>query len=394
MRVDQESFAALRTPAGAAVLAEVATYDLDGPALLPALSALRRRHPEALVSAAAGQVRLRRRAAAKFGADAHLMFFTADGVEQATRAPVATLRARRFVDAGRVLDLCCGIGGDLVALARAGLAVTGVDVDPLTADVARANASALDLADRVTVRCADATAEPLAGWPAAFCDPARRSGGRRVFDPAGYVPPYDFLARLAAAVPLTAAKVAPGIPHELLPPGVEAEWISDGGEVKEAALWFGPLATATRRATVLPAGATLVAEDAESPVGPLGRFLYEPDGAVIRAHLVSEAAAGFGGRRIDPMIAYLTADALVPTPFARPYEITDAFGFSLKRLRALLRDRSVGQVTVKKRGSAVDPALLRRQLRLSGSAHATVVLTRVAGAPTVILCEPVRPPLR
>ncbi|HVX44650.1 MAG TPA: class I SAM-dependent methyltransferase, partial [Mycobacteriales bacterium] len=238
------------------------------------------------------------------------------------------------------------------------------------------------------VECAAAVTYPLAGVRAAFCDPARRGGGRRVFDPRAYSPPFDFLLELAAAVPMTGAKVAPGIPHALVPAGAEAEWISDEGEVKEAALWFGPLATAARRATLLPSGATITTEGARLECGPLGRYLYEPDGAVIRSHLVAEAGRSLGARLIDPEIAYLTADSLTATPFAKAYEITDSFGFSLKRLRAVLRAQDVGTVTIKKRGSALDPATLRRQLRLSGSREATVVLTRVAGAPTVLLCQP------
>jgi hypothetical protein len=388
--VNLDAFRALRTAEGERVLAEVCARGVEESTLLATISALRARFPEPLVSAAVTQARLRQRAQAKFGADAAAMYFTPDGMEQATRASVAAHRAGRFAGSGRVLDLCCGIGGDLIALARRGVAVHGVDTDPLTVEVAAANAAALGLTG-VTVECADATAVPLTGWPAAFCDPSRRSGGRRVFNPRAYSPPFDFLSDLAAAVPATGAKVAPGIPHELVPAGAEAEWVSDGGDVKEAALWFGPLSTVERRATLLPSGVTLTSAGAVAEVGPVGRWLYEPDGAVIRAGLVAEAAELVGGRLVDPTIAYVTADSLVHSPFSTAYEVTDSFGFSLKRLRTELRQRDVGSVTVKKRGSAIDPEALRRDLRLSGSVPATIVLTRVAGAPTVLLCEPVRP---
>ena len=199
------------------------------------------------------------------------------------------------------------------------------------------------------------------------------------------------MRELAAAVPLTGAKVAPGIPHDAVPAGAEAEWVSVGGEVKEAALWFGPLATAARRATVLPSGSTLVATaDGPPPVGTPGEWLYEPDGAVIRAGLVGEVVAALpGGRLLDPTIAYVAADGPVPTPYARAWRVTDVLPFSLARLRAVLRARGIGRVTVKKRGSAVDPETLRRQLRLAGPGpEAVVVLTRVAGARTALLCEP------
>jgi SAM-dependent methyltransferase len=389
--VDLEAFRALRTAAGVRVLAEVGARDTGESSLLATVTALRRDHPADMVTAAVTQARLRDRARAKFGADADRMFFTPDGLEQATRTAVATHRAARYAGYGRVLDLCCGVGGDMVALARAGLAVHGVDRDPLTVEVALANAEALGLSALVTAAVADAERIPLAGWPAAFCDPGRRTGrhggGRRVFDPAAYSPPFRFLGTLAAAVPRTGAKVGPGIPHGLVPAGVEAEWVSDGGAVKEAALWWGELATAHRRATLLPGGHTLTDTGAVAEPGPVGRYLYEPDGAVIRSGLVAEAAVLLGARLLDPTIAYLTADRPVDTPFATGYAVLDALPFSLKRLRELLRARGVGAVTVKKRGSPIDPALLRRELRLSGSGHATVVLTRVAAAPTTLLVE-------
>lgn len=392
-RVDLAAFRALRTPAGAAALRAVTGRDVGAAGLLATLGAMRADHPEPLVSAAVTQVRLRERARPKFGPDAGVMFFTPDGVEQATRGSVGRHRAARLAAAGpdRVLDLCCGIGGDLIAFARAGFQVHGVDADPLTAAVAQANVDVLGLA--ATVECARAADVPLPGWPAVFCDPARRHGGRRVFDPRGYSPPVDAVLAICAAVPLAVAKLGPGIPHHLVPAGVEAEWVSEGGTVLEAALWFGPLATTTRRATLLPAGHTLTDEALDAaPVGTPGRWLYEPDGAVIRAHLVAEVAARIHGWLLDPTIAYITADSLIDTPFARAYEVTDVMPFSLKRLRALLRDREVGRVTIKKRGSAIDPAQLRQALRPAGPAEATVVLTRVAGAPTTLICRPAPAP--
>jgi hypothetical protein len=68
--------------------------------------------------------------------------------------------------------------------------------------------------------------------------------------------------------------------------------------------------------------------------------------------------------------------------------VTDVLPFGVKRLRALLRERDVGRVTVKKRGTTVTPEQLRPALRLRGAAEATVVLTRVAGEQSVLIVEP------
>jgi SAM-dependent methyltransferase len=414
---DLASFSALLTDEGRVLLDGLRGYQPDQE--LAIATRLRRDHPAELVSAALGQARLRQRAVAKFGAeDASVMFFTADGVEQATRTSVATRRAERFRALGvqRLADLCCGIGGDAIALARAGMTVLAVDRDPLTCAVARANAAVLGLADRIEVRCADVTETDTSAYDAVFADPARRGtpqriarrgtpegtarraspgggAGRathgRIFDPEGYSPPLSWAIDTARRAPYAAVKTAPGLPHELIPEAAEAEWISDGGEVKEAVLWFGTTPS-TRRATLLPGPRTLVGSGLPDPApGPVGRWLYEPDGAVIRAHLVADVAGQVGGRLIDERIAYVTADELRPTPFATAYEITDVLPFHLKRLRALLREREVGVLTVKKRGSAVEPEELRRKVKPQGPNAATVFLTRVAGAPSMLIGHPV-----
>ncbi len=388
---DLAAFTALLAPEGQTLLAALRDYD---PAQeLAVASRLRRDHPAELVSAALGQARLRQRAVAKFGAeDAYRMYFTPNGVEQSTRATVGTHRAARLkaLGVGSVADLCSGVGGDALALARAGISVLAVDRDPLTAEVARANAAALGLDGLIEVRCADVTEIDTRPYDAVFVDPARRGGRGRIFDPEAYSPPLSWAMDAARKAPHAALKIAPGIPHETVPDEAEAEWISDGGDVKEAVLWFGTEPGA-RRATLLPSGASLTGRGLpDPPVRPVGRYLYEPDGAVIRAHLVAEVAEELDGGLIDATIAYVTADALVPTPYASAYEITDELPFNLKKLKALLREREVGNLTVKKRGSAVEPEEIRRKVRPKGPNAATVLLTRVAGAPTMLIGRPAR----
>ncbi|MFF7182201.1 SAM-dependent methyltransferase [Streptomyces sp. NPDC008121] len=389
---DLAAFTALLTPEGQALLA--ALRDHDPAQELAVVSRLRRDHPAELVTAAVGQARLRQRAVAKFGADdAYRMYFTPHGVEQSTRATVGAHRARRLAELGvrSVADLCGGIGGDAIAFARAGISVLAVDRDPLTAEAARANAEALGLADLIEVRRADVTEIDTAPYDAVFVDPARRGGRGRIFDPEAYSPPLSWAIEAARRAPHAALKIAPGVPHEAVPEDAEAEWISDGGDVKEAVLWFGTTPGAVR-ATLLPSGTSLTGRGLPDPaVRPVGRYLYEPDGAVIRAHLVAEVAEGLdGGGLIDETIAYITADSLTPTPFATAYEITDRLPFNLKKLKALLREREVGTLTVKKRGSAVEPEELRRKLKPNGPHSATVFLTRTTGAPTMLIGHPAR----
>ncbi|MDN5854456.1 MAG: class I SAM-dependent methyltransferase, partial [Actinomycetia bacterium] len=261
---------------------------------------LRRTYDADLVAAALTQVRLRAKAAAKLGLDAASMYFTVDALEQATRGTVAQHRAARVRAAGidSAIDLGCGIGGDLIALARTGVSADGVDIDPLRARIATANLDALGFPG--SVREADATTVDSGPYGIAFVDPARRDGRGRTFDPRQCTPDWDFVSGLLSGP--AAAKVAPGIDHDLVPDGVEAEWVSDGGDLVEACLWSEPLATTRRRASVLPGGATLTEADdpGEAPVRRPGAYLYEPDDAVIRAHLVTAVAAAADGWLVDP----------------------------------------------------------------------------------------------
>ncbi|GLZ76537.1 methyltransferase [Actinorhabdospora filicis] len=388
--------AELRTPEGAALLAAATELAERDPAR--AAVALRAHTADpALASAALNQATLRLAARAKFGADARLMFFTRDGLEQATRPAVAARRAARLArTASRVADLCCGIGTEAIALARAGLSVVAVDADAATAAIARMNAEALGLAGLIEVRHEDALVTDLTGCDAVFADPARRDArGRRVFDPEGYGPPLSALVARAGEVPCAVIKVGPGIPHEAIPSKaeaglVEAEWVSIDGDVVEAALWLGTAARVPFRATVMRDGEVreLTGEGEPAPVGPPGRYLYEPDGAVLRTYLVSELARDLDARLADATIGYLHADELRPTPFARAYRVGEPLAFNVKALRRELRERGVGRLTVKKRGADIDPDALRRQLKPEGPNAATLIVTRVDGKRVAFLGEP------
>ncbi|MFL6108144.1 MAG: THUMP-like domain-containing protein [Marmoricola sp.] len=383
--MDLDAFEWLLTEPGQRLL-ELATAAPEDP--LKASGTLRKEAAAEHVAAALTQVDLRRRAVEKFGSNAARMYFTPDGLEQATRLTVARHRAARLVasGAGTAIDLGCGIGGDLIAIAETGVTTAGIDLDPVRVAVARANLAALGLPGAVAV--SDATKVEHGGFDVAFADPARRSARGRTFAVDDWTPPWPFVLGLLARD--ACVKVAPGIPHDLVPDGVEAEWVSDHGEVKEAALWSGGLASAVRRATVIGEGglATLTEDDDPgADVRQVGEFLYEPDGAVIRAGLVTAVAAGVGGGLVDEHIAYVTADAAFRTPFARGYRVREELPYREKQLRGALRERGIGRLTIKKRGVAVVPEELRKRLALSGDAEGTIVLTRVAGQGVCLLVE-------
>ncbi len=396
--MDLDGISTLLTRDGWALLESLPTYD-ESAALVLTEQLQRDGHAPALVAAALTQSRLRAAARAKFGPFADSMLFTPTGLEQATRLPVAARHAQRFASAGitRVADLGCGIGADSMAMAGLDREVVAVEQDEVTAAIATVN---LRHWPEATVRHEDAMTTSLNGIEGAFLDPARRAtSGRRLLDPRAGSPPLSFVHELAGRLPAVGMKTAPGIPHHLVPNGAEAQWISVDGDVVEAGLWFGRVARegVRRSALVLDSagGGTEVTDagmtDAQpAPVGEVGAFLYEPDGAVIRSGLVAAVATQLEGRLIDRSIAYVTADRLTSTPLARAYAVDDVFGFQLKTLRTWLRDRGVGRLTIKKRGTAVEPEQLRKQLRLSGDNEATIVLTRVAGKQSVLAVRPIK----
>ena len=384
--MDLDAFRWLRTDEGQRLLERASS--LEGPAL-KVQDALRKDASAAHVALALSQVELRRHAEAKFGDLAARMYFTRDGLEQATRIRVARHRAARLVAAqvDTAVDLGCGIGGDLIATAEAGITAAGVDLDPVRVAVAEANLDALGLPGAVGV--ADATTLDHSPFAVAFADPARRTARGRTFSVDDWTPPWPFVESLLRRD--ACVKVAPGIPHDLVPEGVEAEWVSDHGEVKEAALWSGRLATTQRRATVIGDRGLATLTDEDDPgaeVRGVGAFLYEPDGAVIRAGLVTAVADGVGGGLVDEHIAWVTGDAAYRTPFARGYRVLEELPYREKQLKAALRERNIGPLTIKKRGVRVSPEELRKRLALRGDEAATLVLTRVAGAGSAFLVEP------
>lgn len=343
---------------------------------------------------------LRQLAGEKFSR-AGKMTFTRPALAQASSEVVSTYRAHRYQAAGfdAVADLGCSIGGDSLALA-AKAEVTGIEWDEVRLAMAQENVRVYGHGSRFHALRADLMALSPLPLPALFFDPARRDdAGRRFHSVHRYRPPLNLVARWRQTVPHAGVKISPAVDYGELPAEAEVEFISVAGEVKEAVLWYGDLHSGVaRRATLLPGEYSLTTGELPREgieVTAARAYLYEPDGAVIRAHLVEALAARLGATKIDPEIAYLTADSAEHTPFARCFGVEAAFPFQLKRLRHYLHGRGIGRVTVKKRGSPLDPDQLRRQLRLSGDEgkHCILFLTRVEGEATVLAAQEIREPV-
>lgn len=381
----------LLSPEGLRLLDSLPTYSSTDDVVRIVAQLRKEGHGPGLVAAVLSQSRLRAKARVKFGPFADRMLFTEAGLEQATRLSVAAQHAGRFQRAGVqwVADLGCGIGADALAIAALDIEVTGVERDEVTAAVASFNLAPWSNA---RVEQADVTDFDLSGIDGVYLDPARRNASRRLSNPADWSPSLDFAFGLARRFP-TGVKLAPGIDRDLLPAEAEAQWVSVGREVVEVGVWFGSLARDGIRGAALVIGdgvtdeltAASASEDAE--LGSLGEFVYEPDGAVIRARLIGDLVRRLGGRMLDPTIAYFTSGALVATPFATAFRVIESFPFDERILKKELAARGIGTLEIKKRGMDVDPAQLRTRLNLKGRESATLILTRVAGKRVALLAE-------
>ena len=365
------------------MLAQVAGIAGDS---LRAQKQLRRDFPPAMCRAGLALADVRRRGADKF-ARAEEMFFDREGLEMATREEVARYRAWRLREAGDVADLCCGIGGDLVALGQ-GRTVWAVDADRRRLVMARHNGEVHGV-ERAHFIAADVqTLDPKADT--VFIDPARRSNCRRRRGEE-YSPPLSWITDVRRRVPQVVVKVGPAIPERDLPGACEVEFVSSGGQCREGVLYFGACATTRRRATLLPSRHTLEsATGPEVPVAPPGTYIYDPDPAVVRSHLLDELARQIGAWKLDPHIAYLSGDALGKSPFIRSYRLISWQPFQLKKLRQTLRDQGLYPREIKKRGFPMEPPELQRQLRIPKGGHpATLLLARLGEKPAVFICESV-----
>ncbi|HEX5473001.1 MAG TPA: hypothetical protein VFW73_14005 [Lacipirellulaceae bacterium] len=372
-----------------ALLGELAADTLP---LHTAVSRLRRRLTQNRTHLLIEQVELRRRAAAKF-TQAHRMFFTRIGLEQATDDRVACYKAARFASAGwigkagGIVDLCCGIGGDLAALAGITPAI-GIDREGVTAHFASANTG-------TAVHALDVKDFDLSSAAAFHMDPDRRPTGRRTTSIETCEPNRVAIERLLQQVPNAAIKLAPAteVPIDWQE-RCELEWISRGRECRQLVAWHGELARGSGKcsATILSAARRFVprtiAGEPKQPVHIVekpDRYVFDVDPAVLAAKLNGALAAEHQLDALGDGPTYFTGPSAIDDPALSCFQVDEVVPFQLTILAKHLSARRIGQLEIKKRNIDVDPEKLRCQLKLRGSNNATLLITRVAGRPTAIL---------
>ena len=376
----------LAAPAADRLLAEADALVAGG--TTPAgVAALRRDHPDAPVPEALELAEARRRGSGKFAESRRLLLDRA-GVEQATSELVADWKAKRFGDRA-VLDLCCGIGGDAMALARRGPCI-GVDLDPVRAFMCGVNAGVETRVDSVEDTLIDA--------PFVHLDPARRdeASGRRSWRLEDLRPDVDAIRRIVDQAEGAAVKLGPGLP--LPAPWLHARQsvsvIAEHGRLVQAIIWTGTLARdAACEAVDLPSGRTLEGEASawSSTSDGVGETIVEMHPAVERLGLGPAALAvelGADADRFGEIAAGLgllsgpaaSIDGIDATWF-RAVRVLETLPARLDRvesaLQRVLDELGPREIVVRTRGRAIEVDAWARRLgglsRGVSGAHAGVV---------------------
>ena len=373
----------LLSAAGADALSGGDHLTLSPQTMLGDLTRLRRAAGEH-AAAVAETIRLRRSAVSKLGAAAGKWLLTDEALQQASPQLVAEHRAERLQGLG-VHDVTCSIGSDLASLAVQCPITLGSDIDPV-----RARMAAYNLRDSAAWCVVGDALRPVSRHLLPYADPARRTVGGRRITSADTVPSVADLDRAWAHRP-PVLRVPPGIDYDGLSRPGEVEIVSLDGSAREAVLWPSELATVGRRASVLSSsggGYQLTDDEPDDvPVADPGRWIVDPDPAVVRSHLVRHFAARHGLWQLDPHLAYLTGD--VRPPVGRAFEIIDSARFREKTVASWLLAAGAGTVEIKVRGLDVDPDALRQRLRpaLKGpkAITRTVILARVGSGQAAYL---------
>jgi hypothetical protein len=365
------------------LLEEIARSDIRAASVL---ARLRREWSFEVVAACIELVKARAKARAKF-AHPERMFADVAGVEQSTSEGVATHKALRFRRAApeRIVDLCCGIGGDTMAIAD--IAPTlGVDLDPLRAWMAARNAGCeTECADIASVSTADTVAH---------LDPDRRVGGRRVWRLADYRPGPETIERVVRESVGAAIKLGPGIDFDELPEpdATEIEIIGDRGTLVQAVLWSGTLAEqpGRRTATRLPEGVSLTGVPQLIPVQPTpDAWLHAVDPAIERTDLVGVLCEHVGcDAALHHRLGLLTSDTPSASPWLTSFELLAEMPWRVKTVKSWLQEHDGGVVTIRTRGGAVETVKAQRQLRGRGETPYTVFVLRVGKKVRALITRP------
>ncbi len=368
-----------------------AWLDTVDTAAISTLTKLRNELDPARTKALLNQREQRQRGQRKFKAAAD-MFFTEIGLQQSTDQEIAAYKSSRFPERQPLADLCCGIGGDLIALAQRGPA-TAVDASAEHLCYAEANvyAHGAELTDTQCGLAEETQLEDFAAW---HIDPDRRHDNRRTIRLDSFSPSLQHLEAMLRRNRNAAMKLAPAssLPEAWEQEG-ECEWISHHRECKQLMVWFGDLAHSPgqRRATKIDstgeAHSFVGRPDINASVGSVQKFLFDPDPTLGASGLVDALAEELELCRVSPQSHYLTSDRAIDHPLLQRFEILSDEKIDTKRLKRAVAEANWGTLELKQRGLELKLEAMRKQLKPRGAGEGTIVFTPTVDGNRALLCR-------
>ncbi len=333
------------------------------------VSKLRAKYDRQLLHLALDLTAARRKGAIKFPHRAATLIADTVGLEQASSMMVGLHKAKRIKQQSQsITDLCCGIGGDAMAMSASGIDVLGVDISPIKTWMTKQNA-------HCPVLCKDVRDLDLAKNDWHF-DPARRGQTSRVWNFEDYIPGPDFLKKLLNAHPHGCLKLGPGVSLSVLDAFFQAtglpyeiEMIFEKHHLTQALVWTGKFAQHHRRT------ATRLMEDGQAqqisgqqdypPIANIQSYLYAINPAAERLRLEHLLCQKHHLASIHYDLGLLTSDRLIDDPFLTGFKFLEMLPWkqNTKNLRKWLNAHDCKTVEVKTRDKLCNPDKVQQQLR-------------------------------
>ncbi|MHA2394038.1 MAG: hypothetical protein ACXAEX_19055 [Promethearchaeota archaeon] len=335
---------------------------------------------------------------------ANQMKFTKESLAQASSKYLAEYRTWKMQQqlgaVQKALDVGSGVGGDTIAMALR-WRVISVEKDSAITEMLKHNISVYNVEKNVTVIFGDILElldykdfqKQLNDVDCIFFDPSRRRKGKRTVKIEEYEPPISLVERLQNFSENVCVKISPGVDLSRIHYDCDIEVVSYKGEVREVMLWFGKFKIASDKrsllATKLPEKITRIqkSKSYNIPVSRPKKYVYEPDPAFIKAHLISDIAEEYNLNQLHKEIAYLTSDQLISTPILKCYQVLTYIPQNYGIVNKKIDELNLGKLDFKARGVSIDLKNIHKFIRGKGKKKGLIIFTMISNKPSVIICK-------
>jgi len=299
--------------------------------------------------------------------------------EQATARDISEYKAKLWQSGAKIMDLCCGMGGDSFWLPD-GIVAGGVDIAPERVLMFNENMERLGLPHKAILQNAlDVTGGDF------FCiDPARRGGLN---------PDFESVLKLSKKFCGGMVKLPPAYNENELPKESDVLYLGNASDCRECLMLSGIFGEGMVRAVAICKDKTFEWQCEKSELRntsletkKIGNFILEPNPVLVRSHLFLSEAKKYGFWQIDATLAYVSCENLPSEHNGfTVYKVIEQSSLSTNNVKAMLRKHDAGKITLKKRGVEVVPEAEIRRLAPRGKREYILFYTRVLGEKRAIL---------